>query len=49
VGTGRHAIEARFGDTPPRTLGALISGIALLAAIGLLLWRSRPQQRTDVR
>jgi hypothetical protein len=42
VGAGRHAIEARFGDTPPRTLGALISGLALVAALGLLLWRSRP-------
>ena len=38
VGAGRHTIEARFGDTPPRTLGALASGAMLLLAVGLLLW-----------
>jgi hypothetical protein len=42
IGVGRHAIEARFGSTPPRTLGALISGITLIAALGLLFWRSKP-------
>ena len=36
VGVGRHAIDARFGDTPPRTLGALISGVMLIVAAGLL-------------
>jgi hypothetical protein len=49
VGTGRHAIDARFGDTPPRTLGALISGLTLLAALGLLFWRGRPQPHVETR
>jgi len=38
VGAGRHEITARFGDTQPRTVGALVSGAALLLALGLLLW-----------
>jgi hypothetical protein len=44
VGVGRHAIDARFGDTPPRTLGALISGVMLIIVAGLLLWRSKPHE-----
>jgi hypothetical protein len=44
VGAGRHTVEARFGDTPPRTLGLAVSGVMLLAALGLLLW---PQRETD--
>jgi hypothetical protein len=39
VGAGRHAIEARFGATPPRTAGALVSSAVLLLCVGLLLWR----------
>lgn len=46
VGAGRHAIEARFGDTPPRTLGAFISGVVLIVAFGLLLWRGKPHEVT---
>ena len=31
VPAGEHRIDARFGDTPPRTLGAAISGLMFLA------------------
>jgi hypothetical protein len=41
VGAGRHVIDARFGDTQPRTLGALLSGVMLVAAIALVAWRPR--------
>jgi hypothetical protein len=41
VGVGRHVIEARFGDTQPRTLGALLSGGVLIAAVALVAWRLR--------
>lgn len=46
VGTGRHAIEARFGDTEPRTTGALVSGTMLLITLGLLLW---PHQESNAK
>ena len=46
IGAGRHAIEARFGDTPPRTLGAFISGVMLILAVGLILWRGKPHEVT---
>jgi hypothetical protein len=41
VGAGRHTIEARFGDTPPRTAGLPVSGVMLLVALGLLAWPQR--------
>jgi hypothetical protein len=41
VGEGRHAIDAQFGATQPRTLGALLSGVMLIAAIALVAWRPR--------
>jgi hypothetical protein len=41
VGAGRHTIDAHFGDTPPRTTGAFVSGAMLLLTFALLLW---PQQ-----
>ena len=46
LGAGRHAIEARFGDTPPRTLGAFISGVMLIVAVGLIFWRGKPHEVT---
>lgn len=46
IGGGRHAIEARFGDTPPRTLGAFISGVMFIVAVGLILWRGKPHEVT---
>jgi len=46
IGAGRHAIEARFGDTPPRTLGAFISGVMFIVAVGLILWRGKPHEVT---
>jgi hypothetical protein len=45
IGAGRHAIEARFVDTPPRTLGAAISGAMLIVVSALLLWRGKPAVR----
>ena len=38
VPAGRHTVEARFGDTPPRTLGLALSGAMLLVALALLAW-----------
>jgi hypothetical protein len=38
VPAGEHRLEARFGDTPPRTVGAVISGLAL--AVVILLFAS---------
>jgi len=37
VSAGEHTVEIAFVNTPPRTLGAIISGIALLAMAGLAL------------
>ncbi len=34
---GEHGVMLRFEDTPPRTLGAIISGVSLLIAIGLFV------------
>lgn len=45
VEAGRHTIEARFGDTPPRTLGMAISASMLLVVAVLLVWPSRRQDR----
>lgn len=41
VPAGEHRIDAQFGDTPPRTIGALISGLMLLVAVVLIFppWR----------
>ena len=38
VDAGHHTVEARFGDTPPRTLGLALSGAMLLVALALLAW-----------
>ena len=35
VPAGDHILFLRMGSTPPRTLGAIISGLALLVIIGL--------------
>jgi 6-pyruvoyl-tetrahydropterin synthase related domain len=35
VPAGRHKIESSFVNTPPRTAGALLSALALLAVVGL--------------
>ncbi len=40
VGPGLHVIEAHFGDTPPRTVGKIISLLGL-AALVVWTWRSR--------
>jgi uncharacterized iron-regulated membrane protein len=34
-------LDLRFGTTPPRTVGALVSGLMVLAVAGLVLWPSR--------
>lgn len=46
VGAGAHVITARFGDTQPRTVGALVSAGMLLTTLGLLLW---PQANATAR
>jgi len=35
---GEHMVQLRMGSTPPRTLGAIISGLALLSLMGLSFW-----------
>jgi hypothetical protein len=39
VPAGEHEVALRMGSTPPRTLGTVISGIAILAIIALVLPR----------
>jgi hypothetical protein len=41
VPAGDHILLLRMGSTPPRTLGAIISGLALLAITGLYFWNFR--------
>lgn len=38
---GEHGLWLRFQDTPPRTVGTIISGIALLIAVALASWQVR--------
>lgn len=38
---GEHGLWLRFEDTPPRTLGNILSALSLLIAILLLLWNAR--------
>lgn len=38
---GEHGLWLRFQDTPPRTVGTLLSGLSLLIALGLWLWHMR--------
>jgi uncharacterized membrane protein len=38
VPPGDHHVSIRFGDTPLRTLGAGISVVSLLVAVGILIW-----------
>jgi hypothetical protein len=43
---GEHGVWLRFEDTPPRTIGTIISGISLLIALALLVWDWRFRART---
>ncbi|MDL1898506.1 hypothetical protein FBQ82_19850 [Anaerolineae bacterium CFX7] len=46
VPAGTHTVTTHFGTTRARTIGALVSCLALLAAL-VVLWRARsPRQRT---
>ncbi len=38
VPKGEYWLRLEFGDTMPRTLGTVLSGLALLTAIGLFGW-----------
>jgi hypothetical protein len=42
---GEHGLWLRFEDTPPRTAGTLVSGAALLLAVGLVVWQARKAVR----
>ena len=48
VPAGEHRIDARFDayavGTPPRALGAAISGLTLLVVIALLAWPTRSKK-----
>ncbi|NJN95878.1 MAG: hypothetical protein HC875_18115 [Anaerolineales bacterium] len=35
---GEHLVQLRMGSTPPRTIGTIISGLALLSLLSLYLW-----------
>lgn len=35
---GEHVVQLRMGSTLPRTIGTIISGLALLSLLGLYLW-----------
>ena len=41
VPAGEVQLDLRFGTTPPRTAGALVSGLMVLVVAGLFLWPSR--------
>lgn len=41
VPSGEHILLLRMGSTPPRTLGAIVSGLALLVIIGLYFFPRR--------
>lgn len=41
---GEHGLWLRFDDTPPRTVGTILSGISLLVSIGLFVWNTRNQK-----
>lgn len=38
---GEHLVQLRMGSTPPRTMGTVVSGLALLSLLGLYFYRSR--------
>ncbi len=35
---GEQVVQLRMGSTPPRTIGTIISGLAVLSLLGLYLW-----------
>ena len=39
VPSGQHSVLIRFGDTPVRLLGALVSVVSLLLGVGILIWQ----------
>ena len=47
VPAGEHRIDARFGDTPPRTAGAVVSGMMLLGVLALFFWPQRQENPED--
>ena len=52
VPAGDHTLLLGMGSTPPRTLGAIISGLALLAITGLYFWNHhqlRPKPNIEER
>jgi Co/Zn/Cd efflux system component len=44
VPAGEHQIDARFGTTPARTLGAAISGLMLAGVLVLIFWPQRGRE-----
>jgi hypothetical protein len=44
---GEHGLWLRFQDTPPRTAGTIISGISLLSAVILAVWKIRRDRRNQ--
>lgn len=44
---GEHAVQLRMGSTPPRTIGEIISGLALLGLLSLYLWPTIAHRRLE--
>jgi uncharacterized membrane protein YfhO len=44
VPAGSHIVRLRFDDTAPRQIGAIISGISLLIALGIIKFKVKRQK-----
>jgi hypothetical protein len=52
IPAGEHTVQLRMGNTPPRLIGATLTGLALLVIIGLAFGRELSRLRkhlADVR
>lgn len=45
VPKGEYGLWLRFEDTLPRTLGAILTGVSLLIALGLFVWDTQQRRR----
>ncbi len=46
VPKGEYWLLLRFEDTPPRTVGTILSGLSLLIAVGVIVWDVSRKKRT---
>jgi hypothetical protein len=45
IPAGTHTVLLRMGSTPPRTLGVILSSLALLTIMGLCFWNTLSLRR----